>query len=309
MSKEKVRVLLREKGVVDAKPKKGRKHRKERVRRTQFGELLQQDTSPHDWLGIGKVFHAVNVVDDATSKILFLKLFEHDGTLPNMEAMRDVILKYGLPMSYYVDRAAWFTVTRHWSGTISKQSSTDYETQIERALKELGVGIILAHSAPAKGRVERSNGTLQDRLISELKLRGCKTIAEANLFIEGHFIADYEQRFGIAPVDPSSAFVPFIGKEQLDRILCLRFTSTVQNDNTISKSQYYKLQLLPTDYRQSWVKASVEVSLMIDGSVEVRHSNSGKLIPFEIMDLKTPREAKYQTVTREIPPQLVERCK
>lgn len=307
VSKEKVRILLREKGVVDVRPKKGRKHRKERVRRTQFGELLQQDTSPHDWLGIGKVLHAVNVVDDATSRVLFLKLYEHDGTLPNMEAMRDVILKYGLPMSYYVDKAAWFKVTRHWNSIISKESATNYETQIERALEELGIELIWANSAPAKGRVERSNGTLQGRLIAELKLNGCKTLETANRFIENHFIADYERRFGVEPVDSSSAFVPFVGKAKLDRILCQRFTSTVQNDNTISKSECYKLQLLPTEYRQSWVKAPVEVSIMIDGLVEVRHRNTQKLIPFETLKLKHPREAKYQTVTREIPPLLVER--
>ena len=245
VSREKVCLLLREKGVADIKPKRGRKHRKERERRTQFGELLQQDTSPHDWLGTGKIYHAVNVVDDATSKILFLKLFEYDGTLPNMEAMRDVIFKFGLPMSYYVDKAAWFNVTRHWDGTISKQSSTDYETQIERALEELAVELIYANSAPAKGRVERSNGTLQDRLIAELKLHGCKTLKAANRFIATYFINDYERRFGIEPVDPSSAFISFVGRAQLDRILCLRFTSTVQNYNTISKSQYYKLQFLP----------------------------------------------------------------
>jgi hypothetical protein len=131
----------------------------------------------------------------------------------------------------------------------------------------------------------------------------------ANRFIDNHFIADYERRFGIAPVDPSSAFVTFVGKAKLDRILCQRFTSTVQNDNTISKSQYYKLQLLPTRYRQSWVKARVEVSIMIDGLVEVRHLNTDELIPFKTLELKFPREAKHQTIGREIPPQLVERRK
>jgi hypothetical protein len=309
VSKEKVRVLLRKNGVVDVKPKKGRKHRRERVRRTQFGELLQQDTSPHDWLGTGKVYHAVNVVDDATSKVLFLKLYEYDGTLPNMEAMRDVILKFGLPMSYYVDKAAWFKVTRHKDAAITKQSSTDYETQIERALKELGIKLIWANSAQGKGRVERSNGTEQNRLIAELKLRGIKTVEAANHYIETEFVDDYGHRFGVEPVDPSSAFLPFVGKAKLDRILCQRFTSTVQNDNTISKSKYYKLQLLPTPSRQSWVKAKVEVSIMIDGLVEVRHSNTGKLIPFETLELKRPREPKYESVTREIPPQLVERKK
>jgi len=307
VSKEKVRLLLREKELVDMKAKKGRKHRRQRPRRLHFGELIQQDTSPHDWLGIGKEIQAINAVDDATSRIVYLKLCEHDGTLPNMEAMRSVILRYGIPMSYYVDKASWFKVTRHLTTTISQQSSTEYETQIQRALEELGVGIIYADSPQAKGRVERSNGTLQNRLISELKLHGCKTIRDANRFIDEYFIDDYNRRFGVEPIEKDFAFVPLLNKEQLDRILCLRFTSTTQNDNTVSRSKYYKLQLLPTQLRTSWVKAPVEVSIRIDGSVEVRHRNTREVIPHEVLDLKVPTEIKHERVDRTVNELLTEK--
>ena len=85
--------------------------------RERFGELLQQDTSPHDWLGMGVVYHCVVIIDDAISRLLFVKLYEYDGTMPNMEAIRTVILKNDLPLSLYTDAAGWFVVTRHWEGT------------------------------------------------------------------------------------------------------------------------------------------------------------------------------------------------
>lgn len=111
IGRESVRRILRAKGVSDRATKKGRKHRRFRERRAQFGELLQQDKSPHDWLGVGIKHHCVVIVDDATSKLLFCRLFEHDGTMANMIAMKYVHVKYGLPMAAYTDRASWFFYT------------------------------------------------------------------------------------------------------------------------------------------------------------------------------------------------------
>lgn len=294
ISEEKVRTLLRAKGVADRPKRKGWKHRKSRPRRERFGELLQQDTSPHDWLGIGVVYHCVVVIDDATSQLLFVKLYEHDGTLPNMEAIRSVLLKYGLPMSLYTDAAGWFIVTRHWEGTLRHREKKDsYCTQIERALDELGIELIIAGSPQAKGRVERANGTLQDRLISELKLREIRTLAEANQYIEKEFIEDHNRRFAVQPMSRDSAFLPFLRKERLDQILCIRLRSVVMNDNTISKAGKYRIQLLPTPVRQSWVRAPVEVTLRLDGQVEVRHETSTELIPHQVLELHIPTEFKH----------------
>lgn len=294
VSKEKVRKLLKSNGHVSPCKRKQAKHRKKRMRKLRFGEMIQQDTSPHDWLGIGVDYHMVVAVDDATSKILFLKLFPSDGTLPNMEAFRSVMVKYGMPGSYYVDGASWFKVTRHGTGTINRViNRKDYETQIERALKELGVKLIKAESCQAKGRVERSNRTLQDRLISELKLRNIKTLEEANKYIQEEFIADYNKRFAVKAIEAKSAFIPFVSKEALDYILCVRFHNRVKNDNTIRKEKYYELQLLPSEKRLSWVRAKVEVSMMIDGKIEVRHNDTRELIPFEIIEQKGIKEFKY----------------
>lgn len=297
ISKEKIRTLLRARGLADRPKRKGWKHRKSRPRRERFGELLQQDTSPHDWLGTGVVYHCVVVIDDATSKLLFVKLYEHDGTMPNMEAIRSVTLKYGLPLSLYTDAAGWFVVTRHWESQVHRREKKDeYCTQIERALEELGVELIIAGSPQAKGRVERANGTLQDRLIAEIKLRGLTTLTEANHYIEHGFIPDHNRRFAKEPASQESAFLPFLRKEKLDQILCIRLRSVVQNDNTISKSGKYKIQLLPTPLRQSWVRAPVEVTLKLNGQVEVRHEATKELIPHEVLKLIIPREFKNPEV-------------
>lgn len=297
ISREKVRTLLRAKGVADRPKRKGWKHRKSRPRRERFGELLQQDTSPHDWLGIGIIYHCVVVIDDATSRLLFVKLYEHDGTMPNMEAIRTITLKYGLPLSLYTDAAGWFVVTRHWESAVHRREKKDeYCTQIERALDELGIELIIAGSPQAKGRVERANGTLQDRLIAEIKLRGLTTLTKANHYIEHGFIPDHNRRFAKEPASQESAFLPFLRKDKLDQILCVRLRSVVMNDNTISKAGKYRIQLLPTPTRQSWVKAPVEVTLMLSGKIEVRHETSKELIPHEVLELIIPREFKNPEV-------------
>lgn len=301
VSTEKIRTLLRSKAVADQAPKKGRKHRKQRPRRERFGELVQLDTSPHDWLGTGIEYHAVVAIDDATSRLLFVKLYEHDGTMPNMEAIRSIILKYGLPMSLYTDGAGWFKVTRHWEGTINKKKTTEYITQIERALKDLGVELIIAGSAQAKGRVERANETLQDRLIAELRLRQITTLEAANRYIESEFIEDHNTRFAREPVDSALSFVTFLSEQKLDEILCLQFKGHVQNDNTVSRVDRYKLQLLPTSTRLSWAKAPVIVSLLLDGSTIVRHAACNTLIPHEVISLKIPREFKHPKVRQSEP--------
>ena len=294
VSVEKVTQLLNKNGHVSIYSKKQRKHRRKRSRKLCFGEMIQQDTSPHDWLGIGVEYHMVVAIDDATSRILFMKLFDSDGTLANMEAFKAIMDKYGLPGCYYVDGASWFNVTRHGNGTINQVvNRKDYETQIERALKELGVKLIIAGSPQAKGRVERSNRTLQDRLISELKLENIKTLQKANEYIQNIFIDDHNKRFAVAPIEPKTAFIRFVSKEALNHILSVRFFNRVKNDNTIRKSKYYELQLLPSKKRYSWAKAKVEVSIMIGGYIEVRNNDTRELIPYEIIEQKNIKEFKY----------------
>jgi transposase len=305
IGRESVRRLLRSRGVADRKEKKRRKHLRYRERKAQFGELLQQDTSPHDWLGTGCKLHLIVIVDDATSKLLFCRLFERDGTLPNMIAMKAVFEKYGLPMSIYTDRASWFFFTpkhRTLNGPKPLHSEVDrrVKTQIDRALGELGVDFIPAYSPQAKGRVERANATLQDRLIAELRLRGITDIELANQFIQATFIGDYNQRFAKPPQSDISAFVAVLSPAQLDEILCLKFLCKVGKDNTARRQKHFHLQLEPDLYRINWHQARVEVRLYPDKTVRVVHVPSGKNVPFRIIELLDPSEPKNPSELPEV---------
>jgi transposase len=299
VGRETIRRYLRDENLYDRKKRRSRKHRSRRERRPRFGELLQQDTSPHDWMGTGVKHQCIVIVDDATSKLVFCKLFENDGTLPNMSALLSVFRTYGLPLAVYTDKAAWFHPNEKKSvvstfKAIQDEEVKEYQSQIGRALKRLGIEFIAAHSPQAKGRVERSNGTLQDRLIAELKLRGIQTLALANEYIEQSFIADYNRRFGKEPLNPEAGFIKIAEPEILDEIMCIEFESAVQNDNTVSRSRYYRLQLLPTKNRLNWAQAKVIVRITPDQGVIVRHKQSNEKIPFKILELKIPKEFKYK---------------
>lgn len=306
IGRESVRRLLRGKGVADRAVKKARAHRSRRERKPQVGELLQVDTSPHDWLGIGRKLHLVVVVDDATSKLLYARLFEHDGTVPNMLAMQAVFLKHGLPMAMYADRASWFFyTTKHKTAMGPKPAVSEVnravKTQIDRALRELGVEWIPAYSPQAKGRVERANGTLQGRLIPELRLRNIQDLEAANKYIEEEFIEDYNRRFATEPASAVSAFVKIENAEQaLSQTLCLKFQCKVAKDNTVSRAKYFRLQLKSTRERINWHRALVEVRIDLQGQVEILHLPSKQPIPFDIIELKPPREAKNPAELPEI---------
>jgi len=299
ISVESVRKILRSGNLTDKKMHRPRKHRKERPRRESAGELLQQDTSPHDWLGTGQELQLIVIVDDATSDPLYAQLFEHDGTMPNFKALEHVFRTYGLPMAIYTDKASWFhysgqgvKVGTHKSYFEDPKEDKKVLTQIGRALDELGVEFIAAHSAPAKGRVERMNRTFQDRLISELRLRKIKNIDVANVFIEDVFLPDFRKRFRKAPKSPRKAFVELFDPKCLRNILCAKYTSTVRPDNIIARKGLYKIQLLPAAHRANWAKAKVEVSIHTDGTLSVVHEKTREAIPHEVIECKKLTEFK-----------------
>ena len=297
ISEGSVRSLLLKHDLVDKKPKKRRKHRKRRERKKQIGEMLQIDTSPHVWLPGEEKQHMVSVIDDATSEVLYSQLEPADGTLPNMRAIDFIIRKYGLPRSLYTDRASWFHYQQQGVKAQSTHKSTRNgqkgETQIKRAMDQLGIILIAAYSAQAKGRVERLNSTLQNRVIPELKLHKITDMAEANKFLMDFYLNDHNNRYAVRASEEESRFIKLANNDILDDILCFKFTSTVRNDNVVSKSKYYRLQLLPSKYRLSWAQAKVFVRLHIDGSITVKHSESGVLIPFEIIEYRGVKEFKH----------------
>jgi transposase len=209
------------------------RHRRRREPRPCFGELLHLDGSRHGWLALvpDSMQTLIAVVDDATKRLLYAQLLEDEAgesTAAIMTALREVLETHGLPGALYTDRAGWAVYTPT-SGTGPDRSKL---TQVGRALARLGVEHILGFSPQARGRSERANGTLQGRLVNELRVAGIRTVAAAHRYLRERFIPDYDATFGRAPADPTSAFVP-VGRVDLDRILCHEEERVVARDNTV----------------------------------------------------------------------------
>lgn len=237
-----------------------------RERKPQAGMLIQQDTSFHDWFGTGVPYALVAAIDDATSEVVFGKFFPHDGTLPNMDAMKTVTETYGIATAFYVDRAAHFTTTRHESIHVQLTGVYD-ETQIARALKEIGSTLILALSPQAKGRVERLFETLQDRLIKELALAGIKTIADGNTFLRS-WLPGFNRKFAVHPASPNPAYRLLPNHLRLELIFSVQEERMVRSDNTISfHGREYLIH--KTARRVSFAKTTVTVHQCIGETIRI----------------------------------------
>jgi transposase len=231
MSREALRRILMDEA---ARPRHQRgKHHTSRERRSREGELLQWDTSIHRWLGEdGESVVLIAVVDDATSKILWAEFFEHDGTLENLAVLRSIVRKHGLFTSLYADRSTKFFLTPEQRLAARESGRKEY-TQFGRVARDLGIAMIPAGSPQAKGRIERSFRTHQDRLVKELALLGIKTRQEANRYLRKTFIKNYNQRFGVAPARPDAAWLKIKPLDEAN-LFCLKETRVVQNDLTIA---------------------------------------------------------------------------
>jgi hypothetical protein len=253
------------------KSRKGVKHRTRRPRREAFGELIQMDTSIHDWLSWDKNIALISNMDDATNLICGAHLTHADTTLGNMAVLKQTLMSYGIFQSLYVDRAPVFKVTRVGGfGRINQpRFNTPYTTQIQRALEELGIELIYAYSPQAKGRIERSFGTWQSRLLPELKKNGIQDIDKANAYIRENFVPKHNARFAKDPTNYPSAFVP-LNKVNIDYILAEKYHLTISNDHILqSKAAGISLKILPSKNRLSYAKAKVDVLKHTDGSISV----------------------------------------
>lgn len=226
------------------KPKAMVIHRQWRIRRSTFGELIQFDGSYEWWLEDRYPLKLclLAAIDDATGKILFARFEDHEGVFPVMRFWQAYIEQWGLPQSIYLDRFSTYSM----NVSVAKDNP-DTMTQFERAAKELEIEIIHALSPQAKGRVERLFGTLQDRLIKELRLQGINTPEEANIFLQKNYIHEFNRRFGREPAKEGDLHRTLSSKEKelLPLILCRRERRILQNDFTISYKTIW-FQLLPT---------------------------------------------------------------
>lgn len=225
-----VKRALQTAGLVAKQQARGR-HRRRREPRACFGELVHLDGSRHHWLALvpDTWFTLITVVDDATKRLLHAELWAGgESVAAVMTALRAVVDREGVPMALYTDRAHW-AVHTPTSGTIDRSRLT----QVGRALQRLGIEHILSYSPQARGRSERVNRTLQDRLVNEWRLAGITTVPAANRYLRDRFLPAFNAEFGVPPRDPVAAFVP-LGTVDLEQILCIEEERVVARDNIVT---------------------------------------------------------------------------
>ena len=260
-----VRQILQGAGMV----KKGRlrgRHRRRRERKACFGQMLHLDGSPHRWLELGGKDRQtlIQVVDDATNRLLYAQLWDGETVQAVLSALRDVFGRYGIPQSLYTDRAGWAFETPKAGEKVSQT----HLTQVGQALDRLGVRHIPSYSPQARGRSERMNRTLQDRLVNELRVAGARTIEQANAYLREHYISRHNEFLARTPQDPQSAFVP-AREADLDDIICIEAVRTVGKDNVVTM-EGVSLQIARQPGRATCAGLHVVVRRHVDGTYSVR---------------------------------------
>ena len=271
LSRSTMRRILLAGGLRSPRIRRASKRYSRRERYPQEGMLLQIDGSRHDWLqGRGPYLTQIGAVDDATGTVSFALFRQQEDAHGYMLMLKDIIDHHGVPLALYSDRHGIFQRSPKEPESLAEQLGGRRDpTQFGRALEELDIRLILAHSPQAKGRIERIWGSFQDRLVSELRLAGASTIEQANKVL-WNFLPRFNQRFGVAPAQPGSAYRQLTPGVSLDATLCFKYLRTVANDNTV-RFNGATIQLLADGLRASYARAKVEVQERLDGSTVVVH--------------------------------------
>jgi Helix-turn-helix domain len=270
VSRETVRRALRGAGIGAARRRRPPKHRRRRDRRPQAGLMILWDGSRHDWLEErGPRLCLMAAIDDATGELLAGAHFvEQECTIGYLRVLREIVKHHGIPVSAYMDRHG--TLKRndsHW--THEEQLAGRQEpTQVKRALDDLGVHVLYALSPQAKGRVERLWGTLQDRLVSELRLAKVSTAKGANEVLEW-YRHEHNKRFAVPAADAIAAWRPLSGSLGADDICALQYARLVRNNNTVKVGHQVIDIPRNTGGRATYARTNVLVRHLLDGGYSV----------------------------------------
>jgi transposase len=267
LSVESVRKLMVEEGLWKPKVAKKPVIHPMRERRSRVGELIQIDGSPHDWFeGRAPKCTLLVMIDDATSRLMQLRFAQAETTFSYFAALRGYIADHGKPLALYSDKYGVFRVNA------KEAISGTGETQFGRAMKELKIELIWAHSPQAKGRVERVNQTLQDRMVKEMRLEGVSGMEEGNLFIR-KYVPEFNSRFGVQPRSEENAHRQLLETEELDRILCLMESRVLSKNLTISyKNKIYQIETERASYTMRG--AHVDVRESEDGAIKIEYKGT-----------------------------------
>ncbi len=283
LNRETLRNWLRQKSITTSLRKK-RPHRRKRERRSCFGELLQFDGSHHDWFEArGAECCLLNCVDDATGRV-YLKFALSENTQDVLLTIWEYVNKYGIPRSIYTDRASVY---------YAEGNLTDFG----RAMKQLNIELIFAKSPQAKGRVERFNRTLQDRLIKALRREAISNIAEANKYLQEVFTNKFNKRFAVNPEQPDVHRA--VEGYNLENIFCYKTTRQVRNDYTINLSGGY-IQLLKGNAPLPKPKQSVTISKWLNGQMHI-YFNEQELSYKSLKDKPGKKGYKSRKVPKDHP--------
>jgi transposase len=244
------------------KRRRGRRSRQRRPRRERFGQMVQMDGSHHAWFEErGERCCLMVMIDDATGRMQG-RFFPAETLAAALEMMRRWCERFGIPQSLYVDRHGIYRCDREPTAEELRRKQSPV-TQFGRAMKELEVRLILAHSPQAKGRVERANGTLQDRLVKELRLAGIDSVASANAWLEhSGFFEELNDKFVVAATDPADAHRPAVMR--LEDVLCVKDKRSVSHDGCV---QWQGRTLQLAGHRSGL--RQVEVWEQLDGTVKL----------------------------------------
>jgi len=273
LSRASVQRLRRQAGQRPKQKRRSPRHRSHRDRRPQEGVLLQVDGSLHHWFGPDQPqVSLLGAIDDATGKVVVAFFREQEDAQGYFLLLRRVLRRHGIPLELYHDRHSIFQDNSPRPWTIDEQLAGCREpTQFGRALEELGIMAIPAHSPEAKGRIERLWRTFQDRLVVELALAGITEMRAANRFLPG-FLRRYNARFAQEGEEPGLAYRPLDPALDLDRILSFRYQRVVARDNTV-RLDGRLIQIPPGSRRRSYFAARVWVHEFLDGGFGVRYQD------------------------------------
>jgi len=262
-----VKTILQNAGLVKRYAKRG-PHRQKRPRRPLTGMMLHVDGSRHKWIpALDQYQDLIVIFDDASSEVYDVQLVEEESTETVMAALKRVVESRGLFCSLYSDRGSHMAWTPKAGGLVDR----GHPTQIARALKELGIELILAYSPQARGRCERIFGTWQGRLPQEFRLKGITTVEAANEFLRNDWITMHDSSFSVKPEQAGTAFLPYTGTE-LAKIFSQQQDRVVNNDNTVRYDNRC-LQIPQQTFRFSLARCRVLVCEHLDHTISVHYGN------------------------------------
>ena len=298
VSRSTLRRIRRAAGQGSPRKRRAPGYRSRRERYAQAGMLLQTDGSRHDWLeGRGPWLTLVGMIDDANNEIPGACFREEEDAAGYFLVLQQVCLYKGLPQAVYADQHTIFqspsqpTVEQELYGELPR-------TQFGRLVDELGIQMIAARSPQAKGRIERLWGTLQDRLVKELRKAGACDLETANRVLAA-YLPKFNARFQVEAAEPGSAYVPW--PQECDPLdyFCFKYTRTVTNDNTVPFNKH-RLQIPPGPQRKSYAKARVELRHSLDGSLAICYQGQ-TLVTFQPAEPGPPHVGKFQPRSLPIP--------